>query len=176
MARGAASDIKIGMQRRALLKAVLAAVATSASAHQKSATPKPPKNDLPYLLEAQKLIPTQALPATRSSSKDDQTITVSGITSPARTPLPEPIFLFSPGQINANQFELLRFQVVNGRRQWTKGKQANPDDQEPEGILRLTLRPVAEGVIRIEAAEMLNPGEYALIPQGQNTAFCFTVF
>jgi len=145
-------------------------------AQQKSAGPKPPKNDLPYLLEAQKLIPTEIQTLSRSGSKDDTTITVSGTTSPARTPLPEPIFLFSPGQINAAQFELFRFHVTNGHREWSKNKQQNPQDEEPEEILRLTLRPVAEGVIRIEAAEMLNPGEYALIPKDQKTAFCFTVF
>lgn len=164
------------MNRRALLKTLSALVPAIVHAQQKEAGPKPPKKDLPYLLEAQKLIPTDTQLASRSSSKDDQTITVSGATSSARTPLPEPIFLFSPGQISATQFELIHFQVANGRRQWIKGKRERSADEEPEEILRLTLRPISDGVIRIEAAEMLNPGEYALIAQGQNTAFCFTVF
>jgi hypothetical protein len=145
-------------------------------AQQKDSGPKPPKTDLPYLLEAGKLIATDAQPATRSSSKEDETITVSGATSSARTPLPEPIFLFSPGQINTSEFELIHFQVVNGRRQWTKGKEEHLSDEEPEEILRLTIQPVSQGVVRIEAAEMLNPGEYALIAKGQSVAFCFTVF
>lgn len=164
------------MNRRALLFFCSVLGAITALAQQKDAGPKPPKTDLPYLLEAGKLIATDAKPATKSSSKDDQTITVSGVTSSARTPLPEPVFLFSSGQINASQFELIHFQVVDGRRQWTKGKQEHLSDDEPQEILRLTLRPVSEGVIRIEAAEMLNPGEYALVANGQNTAFCFTVF
>jgi hypothetical protein len=142
---------------------------------QKGAVPKPPKSDLPYLLEAEKLIPTDATPATRS--KDDESITVSGISSSARTPLPEPIFVFSAGQIKATDFELIQFDVANGRRQRSKARQQRSNkDEEPEEILRLTLRPVGEGLVRIEAAEMLNPGEYALIPRGKNTAFCFTVF
>jgi hypothetical protein len=164
------------MHRRTLLKTFVALIAQGASAQQKTTGPKPPKNDLPYLLQADKLIPAEAQSVSRSGSKDDQTITVSGTTSPARTPLPEPIFLFSPGQISATQLELIRFQVANGRRQWSKNKHESPQEAEPEEILRLTLRPLSEGVIRIEAAEMLNSGEYALIPRGQNTAFCFTVF
>lgn len=156
----------------------LAAIAaTLAFPQQKGAATKPPKSDLPYLLEAQKLIPTDASPVTRSSSKSNESLSVPGVTSSARTPLPEPIFVFSQVQIKATDFELIRFDVANGRRQWTKGKQEHPNnDEEPEEILRLTLRPVAEGVVRIEAAEMLNPGEYALIPRGKDTAFCFTVF
>ena len=164
------------MNRRTSLWLCLALLSAAATAQQKDAAVKPPKTDLPYLLEAGKLIPTDAKPATRSDSKDNQTITVSGVTSSARTPLPEPVFLFSPGQINPDQFELIHFQIVNGRRQWTKGQHEHLNEDEPEEILRLTLRPLSENVIRIEAAQMLNPGEYALIAQGQNTAFCFTVF
>ncbi len=162
------------MKRRTLLKTLSALVVTIVSAQQKDAGPRPPQTDLPYLLEAEKLIPTDAQPATRS--KDDKTITVSGATSSVKTPLPEPIFLFSPGQINATQFELFHFQVSNGRRQWIKGSEERPDNDAPEDTIRLTLRPMGQGVVRIEAAEMLDPGEYALIARGQNTAFCFTVF
>lgn len=162
------------MDRRTLLLILLAFIATAATAQQKNAGPKPTKTDLPYLLEAEKLVPTDAQPAARS--KDDQTITVDGTTSSARTPLPEPVFLFSQGQIDAAQFELFHFQVVSGHRQWTKGAEDRPDNNAPEDTIRLTLRPMGQGVVRIEAAEMLDPGEYALIPRGQKTAFCFTVF
>jgi hypothetical protein len=164
------------MHRRTLLKAMACFLAAILSAQEKSAGPTPPKADLPYLLEAGKLIPTDAQPVSRSSSKDDQTVAVAGATSSARTPLPEPIFLFLPAQINATGFELIHFQVRNGRRQWTKSKQQRPDDEETEEILRLTLRPQGQHVLRIEAAEMLNPGEYALLAKDGNTAFCFTVF
>jgi hypothetical protein len=149
-------------------------VATMIMAQQKDAAPKPPKTDLPYLLEGNKLIPTDTQAATRS--KDDQTITVAGATSSARTPLPEPVFLFSPGQLAAAQFELFHFQILKDHRQWTKGAQDRPDNDAPEDTIRLTLRPAGSGLVRIEAAEMLNPGEYALIARGQNKAFCFTVF
>jgi hypothetical protein len=161
--------------RRAGLAAVLLAAAMALT-QDKASEPKPPKTDLPCLLQASKLIATEPQVVNRSGPKSDETISVSGVTSPARTPLPEPIFLFSPGEIKAGDFELIRFQVANGHRQWKKGEQTTPDNDEPEEPLRLTLRPVGEGVVRIEAAVMLNPGEYALIPRGKNTAFCFTVF
>lgn len=165
------------MFRPALVITVVAITAALALPQQKGAATKPPKPDLPYLLEAQKMIPTDASAIARSTSKGDESLTVPGVTSSARTPLPEPIFVFSPGQIKATDFELIHFDVTNGKRQWAKGKQEHPNnDEEPEEILRLTLRPIAEGVVRIEAAEMLNPGEYALIPRGKDTAFCFTVF
>ena len=162
------------MIRRALLKSLLASVPITASAQHNDARPKPPKSDLPYLLEASKLIPTDTQPATRS--KDQQSVTVSGVTSSAKTPVPEPVFLYSQGQISPTQFELFHFQVANGQREWSKGKTERPENDMAEDTIRLTLRPVGEGVIRIEAAEMLDPGEYALIARGQNTAFCFTVF
>ena len=163
------------MTRRGFLSTLAILNSCVASGQRKEAASKPPKADLPYLLQAGNLIPTEPQPISRSGAKGDETVSVSGVTSPARTPLPEPIFLFSPGEINAGDLELIRFQIANGRRQWKKGQQSNTDD-EPEQVLRLTLRPSSEGVVRIEAAAMLNPGEYALLPRAKNTAFCFTVF
>jgi hypothetical protein len=163
------------MTRRGVLGSFLLVFVRRVFSQQKSRGPKPVKTDLPYLLQAEKLIATETQQVTRSGEKDDAAITVNGTTSPARTPLPEPIFLFSPGQINASDFELIQFQISKGKRQWNKAQPSNSGD-EPEQILRLTLRPVEEGVVRIEAATMLNPGEYALLPRGKNVAFCFTVF
>src|SRR5579875_641858 len=148
------------MSRRTLL--VYALLAIAACAHAQDKGPKPAQKDLPYLLEANKLIPTDQQPATRATAKDDVTVTVAGATSKARTPIPEPIFLFSAGQIDPQQFELIRFQVVDGRRIWKKGQPTSNGD-EPDEPLRLTLSPVGERLYRIEASPMLNPGEYALI-------------
>ncbi|HEX4750929.1 MAG TPA: hypothetical protein VH302_15420 [Bryobacteraceae bacterium] len=161
------------MTRRHLLFFALLACAAVATAQEKG--PKPPQKDLPYLLEANRLIPTDAQPATRSTAKDDVTITVAGVTSKVRTPLPEPIFLFSSGQIDPQQFELIRFQVSDGGRHWKKGQPIQQGD-EPDEPLRLTLSPKGEKLYRIEASPMLAAGEYAIIARGQNTAFCFTVF
>jgi hypothetical protein len=162
------------MTRRVLLKIASFLVAGQVFAQMDEANLRPPQKDLPYLLEASKLIPTEAEPTTGSKSKRGETFSVPGTTSPARTPLPEPIFLFSPGQIQAEQFALFHFEVKNGRREVTLSKRNEDSDNPSE--LHLTVRKVNADVYRIEAAEMLDPGEYALCPQGVNTAFCFTVY
>lgn len=162
------------MTRRVLLRVASFLVAGQVFAQTNEANVRPPQKDLPYLLEAAKLIPTEVQPATGSKSKGGEMFSVPGTTSPARTPLPEPIFLFSPGQIQAEQFALFHLEVKNGHREVTVSKHSESDDNPSE--LRLTIRKVNPDVYRIEAAEMLDPGEYALSPQGVNKAFCFTVY
>ncbi len=160
------------MTRRTLLTALPVAAVMTARAGQKYAGPRPPNKDVPYLLEAEKLIETEAQRASESKSKEGQIFSVPGTTSPARTPLPEPIFLFASDKINADQLGLYHFGVRNGRREVVLGKKKDDDEE----TLRLTLRRLDEGLYRIESAQMLEPGEYSLSPQGENTAFCFTVY
>src|SRR5581483_2771180 len=162
------------MTRRLLLKVASFLVAGQVFAQTDEAHLRPPQKDLPYLLEASKLIPTEAQPATGSKSKGGETFSVPGTTSYARTPLPEPILLSSPGQIQAEPFALFHFEVKNGRREVTLSKHSEDSNNPSER--RLTVRKVNPDVYRIEAAEMLDPGEYALSPQGVNKAFCFTVY
>jgi len=135
--------------------------------------PRPPKKDVVYLLQAEKLIETEVQQASESKAKEGGGFSVPGSTSPARTPLPEPIFLFSPNTIRPDQLVLYRLQVTNGRRE---GVVTNSKMEDDENDLRLTLRRVGENLYRIEASHMLEPGEYALLPRGGNTAFCFTVY
>ncbi len=145
-----------------------------ASAQDKYSGPKPANKDLPYLLHGDKLIATEIEKASQSNSKAGQVFFVPGTTSPARTPLAEPIFLFSPDHFRAEQLGLFRFEVTNGRREVViSGKHRKEDEDQ---VLRLTLRHLDENLFRIEVSEMLDPGEYALSPEGDNTAFCFTVY
>jgi len=136
--------------------------------------PKPANKDLPYLLHGDKLIATEVQKATQSNSKEGQAFFVPGITASARTPLAEPIFLFSLDHFRAEQLGLFRFDVKNGRREVvTSGMHKKGD---AESVFHLTLRHLEENLFRIEVSEMLDPGEYALSPEGANTAFCFTVY
>lgn len=161
------------MTRRSFLPMLPLAAAGSVALAQYS-RPRPAKKDLPYLLEAGRLIATQVEHVTRSTTNKEEIFSVSGATSPARTPIPEPIFLFAPDQINPEQLGLYRFEVKEGRRQAALADKRAPDsDEEP---LHLTLRKLAPNLFRIEAGEMLQPGEYALYAQARDTAFCFTVF
>lgn len=162
------------MTRRTLLTSLPLLVSAAASAQGKYSGPKPPNKDIPYLLHGEKLIATEVKKATQSNSKEGQVFFVSGTTSPARTPLAEPIFIFAPDHFSAEQLGLFRFEVRNGRREVIiSGKRKRED---AEAVFRLSLRHLEEGLFRIEASEMLEPGEYALSPEGDNTAFCFTVY
>lgn len=161
------------MQRRKLLQ-LIAISAFRLNAAPSYTGPRPPAKDVPYLKEATKLVVTEVQQATQSKSKEGATFTVDGVTSPARTPIPEPIFLFSPGRINADSLELARFTVKDGKRVFVVGGRKSDDDDQP--VLHLTLRKLDAELYEIEASEMLEPGEYALSPQGSNTAFCFSVY
>jgi hypothetical protein len=145
----------------------------AARAQQAYSGPRPPKKDLVYLLQAQRLIETEVQQASESKSKEGQVVSVPGTTSTARTPLPEPIFLFSPGAIRADRLVLYRFEATNGRREVVISKRKAEDDEHD---LRVTLRKLDESLYRIEASHMLEPGEYALLPQSSTIAFCFTVY
>jgi hypothetical protein len=160
------------MTRRELLTFLPLSFAIAAQGQEKYSGPRPPKKDVPYLLEADKLVAVEVQQASQSSSKEGQIFSVPGTTSTARTPVPEPIFLLSADKIAPDQLGIYRFEVKDGRREVLIGKHKTEDDQ----ILRLTVRQLDAGLFRIEASEMLDPGEYALSPQGVNTAFCFTVY
>lgn len=143
-------------------------------AQEKYSGPKPPKKDVPFLLHADKLIETEIEPAQESKTKEGQVFFVPGTTSPARTPLAEPIFLFSPDRLRADQLGLFRFEVKNGRREVLISNKRKSDEDKP--AFHLSVRRLEEDLFRIEVSEMLDPGEYSLSPEGENTAFCFTVY
>jgi hypothetical protein len=145
-----------------------------ALAQDKYSGPRPAKKDVPYLVHGEKLVMTEVQSASQSRSKEGQLFFVPGTTSPARTPLAEPIFLFSPDRFKVEQLGLFHFDVRNERREIVmSGKHKKQD----EGLVsHLNIRRIDENLFRIEVSEMLNPGEYSLSPEGDNTAFCFTVY
>ncbi len=162
-----------GMTRRVFLAALPVSAIAVASAQDEYSGPRPAKKDVPYLLEADKLVETEVQQAKQSKSKEGQVLSVPGATSTARTPLPEPIFLLLSDKISADQLELYRFEVKDGRREVVIGKHKSDDEQDE---FHLTVRKLDGALCRIEAAEMLDPGEYALAPEDGDTAFCFTVY
>ncbi len=159
------------MRRRMAVAALVALCAALDFAQESYSGPRPPQKDVPYLLEASKLIPTEVVSSSSSEASREPVFSVPGTTSPARTPLPEPIFLFSPGQLHADQFALRKLEIKDGHRELTPRSRTSEDQD-----LRLTLRKLAPDVYRIEADEMLDPGPYALVPQGGNVIFCFDVY
>src|ERR1700744_4492150 len=66
---------------------------------QKYTGPKPPKPDLPYLVHADNRVPTEVSESKPETKHNDVMYTVPGTSSPARTPLAEPIFLMESDKI-----------------------------------------------------------------------------
>ena len=83
------------------------------------------------------------------------------------------MFLLATESIDAQALSPHRFVVKDGNRQSEDPKQRSSED-EPD--LRLTVRRLQNGLFRIEAAHMLEPGEYYLLAQGAKQIFCFSVY
>jgi hypothetical protein len=141
-------------------------------AAEKYTGPMPPKKDVPYLLHADNLVETEVANASQTSNKNDVVFSVPGETSPARTPLAEPIFLFAPDRFTPESLGLYRFDVSGGKRQISMGRKKGKGAR----VYHTSVRNLAPGLFRIEAAEYLENGEYSLSPEGENIAFCFTVY
>jgi hypothetical protein len=136
--------------------------------------PKPPKTDVVYLLHASNLVETEVSEAkVQDGKKDTTTYFVAGASSPAKTPLAEPIFLLASDKILPESLELYRFEIKNGRRELTLAQKRSRSGPRP---VRMTVSKVSSGLYRIEASETLENGEYGLSPNGSNKVFCFQVY
>jgi hypothetical protein len=158
------------MTRRNWIR-VAAAVPVCAAFAQKYDGPRPDKPDWPYLSLAGRLIATDKGEAKGEEKKDDLLYTIPGASATARTPLAEPVFLMIGRDLQPDKMGLFRFEVKNGNREVLlsrKGKGARP--------MRITVTRLYERLYKIEAAESLERGQYALSPEGVNTVFCFEVY
>lgn len=159
-------------RRRAFVSALaLAPLSLARADNEKYSGPIPPQKDIPYLLHADNLVETEVVTASQTSKKDDQIFSVSGETSSARTPLAEPIFLIAPDRLVPSSLGLYRFEISGGHRQVSIKKRGRGVKSYHTSVRNLT-----PGLVRLEAAEYLENGEYCLSPEGENTAFCFTVY
>lgn len=135
--------------------------------------PRPEKPDLPYLLHADRLMPTEAADAREENHKGDVTYVISGASSPARTPLAEPIFIIETKQLVADRIELYKLDVKNGQREITLSQKRRKGGPRPIHVLVTRL---ADRLYRIEADEQLENGEYSLSPNDSNRVFCFAIY
>jgi hypothetical protein len=152
---------------------LLCAVFSSVTWAQKYDGPRPPKKDVIYLLHADNLIPTETGEAKEEGKKNDPVYTFPGASSPARTPLAEPIFILDSDSIKPDSVELYRMDVRSGHREV---KVSGGSRRSGNKALRLSVTRLDKGLYRLEAAETLDPGEYALSPSGANHVFCFEVY
>jgi hypothetical protein len=138
--------------------------------------PRPPKPDVPYLVHADNLISTEIGDAKEDRKKNDTVYSVPGTSSPARTPLSEPIFLMETKNLSADRLTLYRMEVKNGRREVIMSQ-----TQKRTGkgrALRLAVTRVDDNLYRVEVDENLGleNGQYCLTPEGSNQVFCFEVY
>ncbi|MBZ5621961.1 MAG: hypothetical protein LAQ69_25030 [Acidobacteriia bacterium] len=151
-----------------ILPLLLAAV--FAASAQKYNGPVPAKPDLPYLKHAENLIPTEATEAKEEKKKDEVLYVIAGANSPVKTPLVSPIFLLQADKLVPDQLGLYKLEIKNGHREVL----ASP--KKPLKGIRTVVTRLTGNVYKIEVDESLEPGEYALSPEGPNQVFCFQVF
>lgn len=157
---------------------VLLLLVSLASAQQtkKYAGPRPPRPDIPYLLHATRLIETEVGEASEEKRKDDMVAIMKGSSSPVKTPLPEPIFLFESQKILPEKLQLFKLSTgKSGNREVLFP--SNPKKAKDGGRpIHLSFNKLDGTLYRIEAAEILDIGEYCLSPSGANQVFCFQVY
>lgn len=158
------------------MKYLLVAAVLSAGfclGQEKYSGPEPAKADLPYLLHASTLLPTEAAEAKQEDKKEISTYMVPGTASNVRTPLAEPIFLLKTEKLAPERLSLYRMELKDGQRQVSFNTKKPKDNPRP---VPLSVKRLGQGIYRIEANEMMQPGEYCLSPEGSNQVFCFQVY
>lgn len=141
---------------------------------QKYAGPVPEKPDVPYIVQADNLIPTEAAVAKQQKGKKGDTLyIVDGAGSTARTPLASPIFIVKAKDLPVEKLQLYRLDVKNGHREITLHAGKNARNPQP---IRVDLKRFDDDIVRIQVDESLANGEYSFSPEGSNDVFCFQVF
>jgi len=148
---------------------LLSAAAFAASA-QKYNGPVPPRPDIPYLKHAENLIATEASEAKEEKTKDEILYIVEGANSPVKTPLAAPIFLLRADKLVPDRLGLYKLEIKSGHRE------VLTSPKKPLKGIRTVVTHLTGNLYRIEVDESLEPGEYALSPEGPNQVFCFQVF
>ncbi len=140
---------------------------------QKYTGPRPPKPDVVYLVHADNLVPTEMTEAKQETKKNEIMYSIPGTTSPARTPLAEPIFIIEADKLQAQSLELYKVEVKNGHREVTMTQRRTRGGPRP---VRISVTHLDGKLYKIEADEEIENGEYALSPNGSNIVFCFEVY
>ncbi len=156
---------------KTLLFAGIAAAGILAA--DKYSGPLPPKPDIPYLLHASNLVETEVGQARQENRKNEAAFIVSGASSPARTPLAEPIFIIDARNVAPDRMEMYRLDVKGGNREVSLAQNRRKGGNRP---VYLQVIPLGNRLFRIEVDEPLENGEYALTPAGDNRVFCFEIY
>jgi hypothetical protein len=141
-------------------------------AAEKYTGPRPPKPDLPYIMHADSLLPTESAEAREENRKNEVTYVVAGANSSARTPLSSPAFLVQADQLQPDHLQLYKLVSKDGQREVLFSRK-NKRLARP---IRLNVTRLDEGLFKVEVDEILDNGEYSLTPEGSNQVFCFQIY
>lgn len=147
--------------------------AALAPAAEKYTGPRPPKADVAYLLHADNLIETETRTAQDDTKKDTTIAWIEGTSSPARTPLAEPVFLFRSEKIPADKLAAYKLEVKNGRREVVVQAKKAKDVAKQIHVIVTRLE---DNLYRVEVDQPLENGEYTLSPDGSNDTFSFQIY
>ena len=145
------------------------------SAQEKYNVPKPQKPDVLFIVHAGSLVETEVAEAQESKNKDDIIYTVKGATSPAKTPMAEPILIMESSKVSPDRLSLFRMDIKNGQRQLTIRPQGKRGKNDAKPIFLMVNR-LKGNLYKVEVNEFLENGEYCLSPEGSNQVFCFTTY
>ena len=137
---------------------------------------RPPKPDIPYLLHGDQLVETEIADARIEDRKKETANILPGSSSPVRTPLAEPIFIFESDKIAPQKLALYEAEVVKGQREVTFPK--DPRDQARKGPhpKHVLVKKLEDKLFWVEVNQVLDIGQYCLSPQGSQAVFCFEVY
>jgi len=152
---------------------ILAATAGLWAQASKYDGPRPAKQDVPYLLHATNLIETETLQAKEESRKKEQAATIPGKTSPVRTPLAEPIFLFDSNKVTPEKLKMYRMESTKDGNREVVFPENPKKNQRP---VHLVVKKLSGNLYRVEVDETLADGEYCLSPEGSSTVHCFEIY
>jgi hypothetical protein len=153
--------------------ALCLAAAGLLSAAEKYTGPRPPKPDIPYLLHANNLVPSEVGEAREENRKNETVYIIAGASSPASTPLAEPIFLMEAQKISPERMEMYRLEVRNGNREVSISQKRRKGSARP---IHVAVTRLSDNLYRIEANDPLENGEYSLSPSDSNRVFCFQIY
>ncbi len=139
---------------------------------QKYSGPRPEKPDLPYLVHADNLVPTERTEAKEEDRKNEVTFVIAGANSTARTPLSSPGFLILADQVQPEKLQLYKLESKNGQREVLYSRKKKLVAHS----IRLDVTRLDGNLYRVEVDEILENGEYSLTPEGSNQVFCFQVY
>lgn len=151
----------------------IALLSGPALSQSKYAGPRPEKADMVYLQHVDKLIETETGQAVQSEEKNKTVYRVAGASSPVRTPMAEPVFLFRSEKINPDKLAMYKMAVEGGQRVLTFPSKPGKDSPKP---IYIVVSPLDRGLFKIEVNEFIDDGEYCLSPEGSNAVFCFSTY